>query len=402
MTKFRSGYLLTTLANRTYLLPYGQRIATFHRGLQLNETGVLLWNALQDGISEEQLPAFLASHYDADETDLPMLTDDVTQFMQQLRALGIVDPPMPDLCSVCEAPRTFRIGTLLVELRLSDALIADEFYAFAERDMPSQPQEADLTVSLRYGQPSYHPVGQLLINNAELTILDAEDYYYLSFPASEDLVACLIDKDAKHACFYAKAETPTLCESLFHGIRFSYLLCAQTHGLYAIHSASICYESRAWLFSASSGTGKSTHAGLWNQCFQTPFLNGDLNLLGMQNHTPVVYGLPWCGTSGIYTPDTYPLGGIVFLQRAQTDAISHIPADQQQLLLSQRLISPTWTADLLQNCLDFCAQIQAHSHCFILQCTAQPSAAHVCRSTIDRLTDTDTPYGAITERKPHK
>lgn len=87
-------------------------------------------------------------------------------------------------------------------------------------------------------------------------------------------------------------------------------------GLFAIHSASILYREKGMaFFPGHSGMGKSTHTGLWHQLLGTPFLNGDLNLLGIHENRIMVYGIPWCGTSGIYTIKTYELGGIVLLGR---------------------------------------------------------------------------------------
>ena len=44
--KISSGYTRTRLFHQTYLLPYGQNIADFKKGMQLNESGLLIWEAL--------------------------------------------------------------------------------------------------------------------------------------------------------------------------------------------------------------------------------------------------------------------------------------------------------------------------------------------------------------------
>lgn len=49
--------------------------------------------------------------------------------------------------------------------------------------------------------------------------------------------------------------------------------------------------------------------------FDTPFLNGDLNLIGKEGDQFVVYGIPWCGTSEIFTVEKKELGGIVLLEK---------------------------------------------------------------------------------------
>ena len=69
--------------------------------------------------------------------------------------------------------------------------------------------------------------------------------------------------------------------------------------------------------------------------YQTPVLNGDLNILGIKDGMPCVYGLPWCGTSEIYTTTTYPLGGIVFLKQAPFNRVDFLSLDEQALCLVQ-------------------------------------------------------------------
>ena len=53
-------------------------------------------------------------------------------------------------------------------------------------------------------------------------------------------------------------------------------------------------------------------------------LNGDLNLLGLENGIPILYGIPWCGTSGISSTKRVPLGGIFFLKQAARDKIEFL------------------------------------------------------------------------------
>lgn len=386
------GYVLRELSGQPYLLPYGQNIATFRRGLKLNETGELICRALQEGKTKEELPAILAEHFEADQSELPILKTDVENFLDQLHALGITVRPSPRLYFSADATHYFRIGTVTLQLNMEEELISKEFFPFEINDMKNQSSfsqtdekpPADLAVSVHFVQPVQRPVGNILVHNEELLIMETDDCYVLIFLTSPDISVCYMDKKAHTACFYCRGRnSETLREELFHGIRFAFLLAASRKGLYAIHSASILYKEKAWLFSAPSGTGKSTHAKLWQEQYETPPLNGDLNLLGMENGKPVVYGLPWCGTSGIFTEKTYALGGVIFLQRDTFDHVKTLTPDERSLMLSQRLISPTWTREMLGISLDFCEQIAPLITSFTLCCTAKPTAANVCHAAID-------------------
>ena len=150
-----------------------------------------------------------------------------------------------------------------------------------------------------------------------------------------------------------------------------------------LHSASLLYRDRAWLFSGHSGIGKSTHTKLWNDLLQTPLLNGDLNLLAIENGQPVIHGLPWCGTSKISDVHTYALGGIILLKQAETDFAEALSESQKQLLIMQRFISPSWTEEQQTANLRFAKELAPHILICRLHCTPSPSAVTAIKQTID-------------------
>ena len=49
---------------------------------------------------------------------------------------------------------------------------------------------------------------------------------------------------------------------------------------------------------------------------------------GSKGH-PIVYGMPWCGTSGVASTKSYPLGGIVLLGRSDNDHFESLTNDQK-------------------------------------------------------------------------
>ena len=189
-------------------------------------------------------------------------------------------------------------------------------------------------------------------------------------------------------------------EELFHAIRHFFLFFAQRQGFFAIHSASILYRDQVWLFSGHSGMGKSTHTNLWKEQFGTKIINGDLNLIGWSNGEqtnigqsvdkpgskghPIVYGMPWCGTSGIASTKSYPLGGIVLLGRSDNDHFESLTNDQKIVRVMQRMISPVWTEDMLETNLKCSAKLAKEVPIYYLLCTKEPSAAYVMKARIDK------------------
>ena len=134
---------------------------------------------------------------------------------------------------------------------------------------------------------------------------------------------------------------------------------------------------------AKSGTGKSTHTNLWHKLYDTPLINGDLNLLSFKDGTPVVYGLPWCGTSEIFDIKTYPLGGIILLQQASENHIESLELHEKALLVSQRLISPSWTKEQLHTNLHFTENLSSEIYVARLCCNMGNAAAATMKEAID-------------------
>ena len=377
MIKLKNGYLLHEIAGTPYLLPYGQNIADFKCSIRLNESGLLLYRTLLQGADESSLLDTLIKHYQADDSDIPALKKDVTHFLLQLEASNILSPsdvPTPE-----QADCYFRIGPAVIAYRGPEELLAASLLDFScENASPDQ------SITIIPSTPGIHENGKLLVRTDELTICQNETSYLFLYPTGYGISEMHISQDGSQATLFCpKPYGKDLPEKVFHAFRFAYLIRAQQMGAFALHSASIRYRDRAWLFSGSSGSGKSTHTALWNREFKTPYLNGDLNLLGFADGTPVVYGIPWCGTSGSYTTETVPLGGITFLKQAPTNALMPLTAEEISLRTMQRLISPSWTRDMLLSNLSFVEKLCGSIPFFHLQCTKETSAATVMKQAID-------------------
>ena len=101
----------------------------------------------------------------------------------------------------------------------------------------------------------------------------------------------------------------------------------------------------------------------------------------------MVYGIPWCGTSGISTPETHALGGVFLLRQAGENRVEQLPAHQRRLLTAQRFISPTWTGEQLLANLDIAAALEPRLLICRLLCTPDPAAAAAARAAVDSYLD---------------
>ena len=110
-------------------------------------------------------------------------------------------------------------------------------------------------------------------------------------------------------------------------------------GVY-LHASCVRMGDRAYLFSADSGTGKSTHTRLWQQIFgdAAQIFNDDKPALRRIDGAWYSYGLPWCGKDGININMKVPLAGICFLKQGEQNEIRRLTSTEAiQRLMPQTL-----------------------------------------------------------------
>ena len=94
------------------------------------------------------------------------------------------------------------------------------------------------------------------------------------------------------------------------------------------HGAAFLWRGKAWIFTAQSGTGKTTQFLLWKELFgdEIQIINGDKPILRFDNDGITVYPSPWNGKEGMGQLISAPLGGIVLLQQSSSNKIKKITA----------------------------------------------------------------------------
>lgn len=98
------------------------------------------------------------------------------------------------------------------------------------------------------------------------------------------------------------------------------------HGAFLVHGAAIGIGDRAYLFTAPSGTGKTTHILKWvKEYHDVTIINGDKPfILINKNNEPYVCGSPWAGKESFYNNTMLPLKAIVMLERNDDNIINQV------------------------------------------------------------------------------
>lgn len=93
---------------------------------------------------------------------------------------------------------------------------------------------------------------------------------------------------------------------------------------FVFHGAAIRYGENGYLFTAPSGTGKTTHIVLWRALLgeRVDIINGDKPIIRFLNGKPFLFSSPWAGKEGWQKNTSAPLGGICLLNQAPRSTIS--------------------------------------------------------------------------------
>ena len=108
------------------------------------------------------------------------------------------------------------------------------------------------------------------------------------------------------------------------------------------HGSAIAVDGEGYLFTAHSGTGKSTHTRLWMQAFgnRAVMVNDDKPFLQLDEDRVWLCGSPWSGKHGLDANIRVPLKGLCILERGAENRIARISAAEALPMLQKQAYRP--------------------------------------------------------------
>ena len=144
------------------------------------------------------------------------------------------------------------------------------------------------------------------------------------------------------------------------------------------HGSVIAVDGEGYLFTAKSGTGKSTHTRLWREYFgeRAVMVNDDKPLLHITDSGVTAYGTPWDGKHRLSTNTAVPLKGICILTRDTTNHIEQAePHDTYPMIVQQT--NRSLTADGMKQTLSLIDRMLNVVPVYRLGCNMDIEAARV-------------------------
>ena len=149
-----------------------------------------------------------------------------------------------------------------------------------------------------------------------------------------------------------------------------------SRGVLLMHGSALSMDGRGYIFTAKSGTGKSTHARLWREVFgeRVRMINDDKPMLLVQQGGVSVWGTPWDGKHHLSSNEGVPLAAIVQIRRAAENHIEPMAgADAFPLLMQQTYASADPATGM--KILALQRQILEKTAFYTLDCNMDPEAA---------------------------
>lgn len=110
-----------------------------------------------------------------------------------------------------------------------------------------------------------------------------------------------------------------------------------------MHGAVIAVDNAAYMFTATSGTGKTTHIQKWLENLDGAYVvNGDkpFVIVGKPGEEPLACGSPWAGKEHLQTNVIVPLKAIALLERANENRMERISSAQAFPFVYQQAHQP--------------------------------------------------------------
>ena len=144
------------------------------------------------------------------------------------------------------------------------------------------------------------------------------------------------------------------------------------------HGSAVAVNGECYIFTALSGTGKSTHTRLWRELLgeRAVMVNDDKPFLRFTPRGVTVCGSPWNGKHHLGANMQVPLKAICILERGEENSIRAITAREALPTILQQSHRPADRRNMMKY-LELLDRLSNAAAFYRLQCNMAPQAAQV-------------------------
>lgn len=151
---------------------------------------------------------------------------------------------------------------------------------------------------------------------------------------------------------------------------------------FLLHSSFISWQNNGILFTAPSGTGKSTQADLWKKYEDADIYNGDRTIIRKIEGKYYGFGSPYAGSSGIYRNESAPIKAIVVIEQGPDNVIRRLRGREAFLPLFRETLMNTWNKEYMEKMTDLLMDAAYQIPVYHLSCRPDQDAVNTVKNEI--------------------
>ena len=244
----------------------------------------------------------------------------------------------------------------------------------------------DITINFIQIEERLNIKGQLIFQKDNINIYESEKkFIYELCPTPNKKGYAWIIKNNKYSyeLYYLKGKEYYFeySRNILNSIRIEEII--NDNQGFILHSSFVKWKDKAILFSAPSGTGKSTQADLWSKYEGAKIINGDKTGIRELGEQWTAYGLPFAGTSNIFINDKVPISCIIVLRQGKENKIRKLSKKEAFVKIYSETIIKTWDKvyqnDIINTILNLLTDIPV----YLYECLPNEEAVYFLKSKLE-------------------
>ncbi|MBP5771252.1 MAG: hypothetical protein J6W75_07800 [Bacteroidaceae bacterium] len=170
---------------------------------------------------------------------------------------------------------------------------------------------------------------------------------------------------------------------LNNALMMAYAFAAATQDTLLVHASVIRNSGYGYLFTAPSGTGKSTHTHLWYKYIPgSDLMNDDNPVVRIVDGETRIYGSPWSGKTPCYRNIWAPVGAITRIEQKPENTIRRMAPVEAFATLLPAVSSMKWDKRVYEGICRCISRLLRTTPVYLLGCRPDEEAAHVSHDAI--------------------
>ena len=250
-----------------------------------------------------------------------------------------------------------------------------------------QTSQVSVVYKIRIGQMKLG--NECVVNKQDFRVINKDDTYIRvkTLPFNEKILETYLYSENEKAdiTLSIPKEMETEHEIFVRTNIWNYLAFENVlinHQGFILHSSFISWQNNGILFTAPSGTGKSTQADLWKKYEDADIYNGDRTIIRKIEGKYYGFGSPYAGSSGIYRNESAPIKAIVVIDQGPDNVIRRLRGREAFLPLFRETLMNTWNKEYMEKMTALLMDAACQIPIYHLSCRPDQDAINTVKNEI--------------------